>query len=53
MIPELYPALILILSGALLGSGITLAIVRNRTRRIEAESWQAARRFYIRINSDA
>ena len=40
---------ILLLSGFLLGTGVTLAVQRHRNNRIQAESWQAARRFYNRI----
>lgn len=40
----------LILSGALLGSGITLAIIRRRESRIQKESWNVARLFYTHRN---
>lgn len=42
----------LLVCGILLGSGITLAITRRRQLRIEAESWDSARRFYTRVNPD-
>lgn len=35
-----------ILTGYLLGMAVTLAVTYRRARRIEADTWQAARRFY-------
>lgn len=43
--------IIFLISGFLLGAGITAAILHRSSHRVSQESWKAARRFYTHTSS--
>ena len=45
-------AIILVFCGALIGSGITLAVGSLKAERIEREAWKAARLFYSHVSRE-